>query len=245
MRLPIQSMQAVRLRPVPSDSDAWHRSVIVDFTPDEELILVVPEDKDLVDEKGDAPDEEAEAEAPAVVGDDDVLPPPLFDRGTKIEVEISFPDGIRRFTSVVRRLELQYGGSMRVDWPTEGTRIQRRDYVRVEVGYRALVWYREGDGPLQKLTGATMDISAGGVRLKLTTPLESGQRIEIEIDNSVLKGKTVQGRVVHCGEIEKKRGQPDEYWIAVEFVGIGEAMRKDMTQMVFDIQREQMKRSLA
>lgn len=245
-------MQAVRIRPKVGDSESWYRSVIVDFQTDDELVLVMPGSKDIVTEdeedgEGDADDElEAEEGGPMTVGDEDeIIPESIFDKGTAIEVEISFPDGIRRFTSVVRRLDLNYGGAMRIDWPTEGTRIQRRDFVRVEVTYRALVWFREeDDAPLQKVAGSTMDISAGGVRLNLPRPLAFDQRIEIQIEVPVLAERTLQGRVVHASEIEKRRGEEQRYWVAVEFVGVGESLRKEMTQMVFDIQREQMKRSL-
>lgn len=241
-------MQAVRLRSLQADTEQWYRSVIVDFEQEQELVLILPGKKDLEDAQGQTPGEAEPAqqdEKPKDVGDDsEFLEPPPFDRGSRVEVEVSFPDGIRRFTSVVKRLDLNYGGSVRIEWPSQGTRIQRRDFVRVDVAYRALVWYREGDGPLQQINGFTLNVSAGGVRLKLPQPLPEEQRIEVEIQTPALAGLTLQGRVVRSGEIEKARKEAQFFWVAVEYVGVDEGLRNDMTQMVFDIQREQMKRSL-
>lgn len=247
MRLPIQSMQSVRLRATREPDSPWYRSVIVDFDEGQELVLLLPsaKDREKAVDHDPAALEPAAREEPPVGDDEDLVETAVFDRGSRLEVEISFPDGIRRFSSVVRRLDLNYGGAMRVEWPSEGTRIQRRDYVRVEAEYRSIVWYREEEGgPLKQLQGHTTDFSAGGVRLRLPEPLPADQRIEMEIQNTPLKAQNLQGRVVRSGELEKKRNEPQYYWVAVEFVGVDEGLRKDMTQMVFDIQREQMKRSL-
>lgn len=244
MRLPIHSMQAIRVRPIKDGvEEEWYRSVVIDFQTDEELVVLLPDDKD----KGDGEDKDAKpaAEKEETVGDEDFLPDPIFDRGTRIEVEISFPDGIRRFTSVVRRIELFHGGTMRIEWPSAGERIQRRDYVRVDVTYPVHVWFKENpDQPLRQLSGNTINVSAGGLRLNLGEPLPSDLRVETEVQAGALKGTTMQGRVVRSGELERKKEQPQRYWVAVEFVAVDESLRNSMTQMVFDIQREQMKRSL-
>ena len=248
MRLPINAMQSVRLRSLQADTEQWYRSVIIDFEEEQELVLILPGKKDLEDARGQTPGdvevEEQDEKAKEVGDDSEFLEPPPFDRGARLEVEVSFPDGIRKFTSVVKRLDLKYGGSMRIEWPSAGTRIQRRDFVRVDVQYRALVWYKEGDGPLQQINGFTLNVSAGGVRLKLPQPLPDDQRIEVEIQTPPLADLTLQGRVVRSGELEKGRKEAQFYWVAVEYVGVDEGLRNDMTQMVFDIQREQMKRSL-
>ncbi|MEX2570347.1 MAG: PilZ domain-containing protein [Gemmatimonadota bacterium] len=278
MRLPIQSMQAVLIKPEASDEDAWYRSVIVDFTPDKELIVVMPQRQDRLGD-GDEPEVIAEA-AEATPGDppptgtseqpvsqaEDSSPAPadqdgehedddefvddlsaLFNSGTKIAVEISFQDGIRRFESVVRKIDLNFGGSLRIDWPTEGTRIQRRDFVRVDVGYPVVVRFEDPEeGGLRKLTGSTMDLSAGGVRLHLDEAIPDETWIQIDIDAGPLHDRTLHGRVVRSGEIRGKRGQKViGIWVAVEFVGIDEGIRKEMTQVVFDIQRDQKKKSLS
>lgn len=264
MRLPIHSMQAIRIRPAKGDADeAWYRSVVIDFSPDEELVVLLPDEKDLAKNEGgeeeetengqaeDAEDSAASGEdspggSQAAGDEDDFIPDPIFERGDQIEVEISFPDGIRRFNSVVRRLELFHGGTMRIEWPTAGERIQRRDFVRVDVTYPAHAWFKDDpDGPLRQLTGTTINVSAGGVRLNLPEPLDSEQRVEIEVQGSGLQGTHIQGSVVRSGELDRKKDQPQRYWVAVEYVGVDESLRNALTQIVFDIQREQMKRSLS
>ena len=68
----------------------------------------------------------------------------------------------------------------------------------------------------------------------------------MEIAVPALKALILNGRVVRSGEIEKKRSDSQQYyWVAVEFVGVDEALRKDLTQLVFDIQRDQLRKSLA
>ncbi|MEX2584119.1 MAG: PilZ domain-containing protein [Gemmatimonadota bacterium] len=268
MRLPIQSMQAVLVKPLGGEQESWFRSLIVDFVPDKELVIVLPsaddrltDEDDAEAELGEADGEKGEAAAPTEepetaaveIGDvvDDELDDTdlLFGRGTKIEVEISFPDGIRRFASVIRKQDLSFGGSLRIDWPSEGTRIQRRDFVRVEAVFPMTVRFEDPEGAtLTKYTGATMDISAGGVRLQLHEPIPDDTQVEIDIDTEPLKSQVLYGRVVRSGEIQyKKRNKkaPTEYWVAIEFAGVDEGLRKEMTQLVFDLQRQAMRRSLS
>ena len=221
------------------------RSVIVDFDVGRELVILVP--------RPGKPDPGAEPTAeetpdPAKVPDldEELLDDPPYGKGTRLEVEIAFPDGIRRFESVVRRLDPSYGGSLRIEWPSEGTRVQRREYVRVDVAKDVTVRMRnEETGAIEKILGSTIDLSAGGTRLNLADPLPDDSRVELDFDLENLRAQVLQGRVVRSGLLPPKRGAPPAYWVAVEFVGVDEALRKDMTQLVFDLQREQMRKSLS
>lgn len=76
-----------------------------------------------------------------------------------------------------------------------------------------------------------LDLGCGGAR-RVGSPSE-------------LREQTLQGRVVRSGELPKKRNAVQHYWVAVEFVGVDEALRKEMAQRVFDMQREHMKKRLS
>lgn len=246
MRLPIQSMQAVRI--CEPGTGQWFRSVIVDYEPDQELVILLPSEKDREIDADTTPIRSARGPgegSPGAAGSvrDDLVDPPAFDKGASIQVEVSLADGIRRFNSVVQRLELTYGGCLRVTWPTVGTRIQRRDYVRVDVTYRAIVHFLDEEEQPQVMEGTTLDFSAGGMRLRMVQPLPADLKLDIEVGVPALESMVLKGRVVRSGEIEKKRTDlPQFYWVAIEFVGVDAQLRKELTQLVFDIQRDQLRR---
>lgn len=254
MRLPIQSMQSVLIKPQDSEDNLWFRSVIVDFVPDRELVIVMPTQNDSVKEDGaeSIPDVDPPVSSPEPIIDEDEDElvgggmELIFSTGTRLDVEISFSDGIRRFASMVKRLDMSYGGSLRIAWPTEGTRIQRRDFVRVDSSIPMVVRYEDAEtGTLVKVNAPTIDLSAGGARLQMASPIPDDTRIEMELQSTSLKGQTLQGRVVRSALIESnRRDKRKDFWVAVQFLGVDEGLRNRLTQLVFDIQREQMRRSL-
>jgi c-di-GMP-binding flagellar brake protein YcgR len=259
MRLPIQSMQAIRI--CDPGSGQWFRSVIVDYEPDQELVVLLPSEKDRDLDADTTPIRASQPDGEGSEGEpgssrEDFLEPPTFNKGASVQVEVSLADGIRRFKSVVQRLELTYGGCLRITWPTEGTRIQRRDYVRVDVTYHTIVRFLEDEerpdeeGPVRKrqqhpreMEGTTLDFSAGGMRLRMVQPLPADLKLDIDVGVPALESTVLKGRVVRSGEIEKKRPDlPQFYWVAIEFVGVDAQLRKELTQLVFDIQREQLRK---
>lgn len=250
MRLPIQSMQAVRI--CDPNKGQWFRSVIVDYEPDQEIVILLPTEKDrdvIADmtptqssRQPGGRGENPPSGTSSGTSDDDFLEPPPFNKGAPIRVEVSLTDGIRHFNSVVRRLEFTYGGCIRIEWPTEGTRIQRRDFVRVDVTYRTVVRFFDENELLQEREGTTLDFSSGGMRLRMLQSLPAELELDIEVAVPALEGNILKGRVVRSGEIERKRTNlPQFHWVAIEFVGIDAALRKDLTQLVFDIQRDQLR----
>lgn len=246
MRLPIQSMQAIRI--CEPGKGQWFRSVIVDYEVDQELVILLPSEKDREIDADTVPVRPPQTGAETQEGaggkpGDDFLEPPTFNKGAPIQVEVSLADGIRRFNSVVQRLEMTYGGCLRIAWPTEGTRIQRRDYVRVDVTYHAIVRFLDEEKHPQEMEGSTLDISAGGLRLRMVQPLPADLKLDIEVAVPALESTLLKGRVVRSGEIEKKRVDlPQFYWVAIEFVGVDAMLRKELTQLVFDIQRDQLRK---
>lgn len=235
MRLPIQARQAILIKPLGQNEEAWFRSTIVDFQVHRELVVSLPTPKDRLGSSAFSSTSEEDAE-------EEELTDSLFSHGTELEVQISFPDGIRRFSSVVHKLDLSFGGSLHLDWPTEGTRIQRREHVRVEVRFPAVARFRNA-GALRELQGDTLDLSAGGTRILLTEPIPDDTELELRISPEERGLEPLRGRVVRSGEIDPdkvRRGLA--WWIAIEFVALDPRNQKELTQLVMDIQRQQLLR---
>jgi c-di-GMP-binding flagellar brake protein YcgR len=168
-----------------------------------------------------------------------------YHSGMDVDVQLSFPDGLRFFTTKVRSIDhISYGGSLRLAWPVEGTRVQRREHVRIRAVKGAEVWYREEESrKLKRLKGFTTDISAGGVRVRVPEALPDETQVELELDIPVPGARTLHGRVVRSGIIGKEK-KPEAYWLGIEFVGVGQVLRKALTQYVFDLEREQIRTAL-
>lgn len=75
MPLPVRPMQAVSLQILLSQEGSWYPSLVLDFTGDRELVVGVPMNR----------------------GSEVEVAP-----GTQVAVEIASPDGLRRYTAVVR-----------------------------------------------------------------------------------------------------------------------------------------------
>lgn len=212
MRLPIKVMQPVSLRIPPAE--AWYPSLILDFTEQEELVVGTPAEK----------------------GEELEVPP-----GTELMVEVILVDGVRQFRTRVRR-RAGAPGSLHLDWPAEATRIQRRDNVRVDAMVRAEATIpASGDEPKRTLPGFTIDVSAGGVRLNLAERVPDDTPIEMKLVLPEVGERECRGRVLRSGERKEAQGGT-RYWNAVEFTDISEAVRRDITKFVFDVQRDQMRK---
>lgn len=211
MRLPIRVLQPISIRRESDPEDKWYPSVVLDFVEEQELIVSPPM------EQG----EEVEIQV-----------------GSTIEVEAFLPDGIRRFHTVVRRRDPDPMKQLRLDWPEEATRIQRRDAVRVRVGMKVEVL--PGATPGKPIVGLSEDLSEGGMRLDLPG-LPVGTALQLSFDLPGIGVRKAKGSLLRWGEIEVPKGEP-RYWLAVQFTEVTDAVRKDITRAIFDIQREQLRR---
>ena len=194
----------------------WLRTMVVDFTPDREILLSIPTEGD---------------------GQVEIRP------GTVVRVKVNLADGVREFTSKVLSREALHGGVLRLRWPTDTVRIQRRDFVRVSMTLPVAVTYEaEGEAP-RVIEALTVDLSAGGVRLNLPEALPAETEVGLEIRAEQKPPYRVRGRIVHAGEVGE-HVEPKRFWAAVQFLDVSESLRNDITQYVFDVQREQIRRSL-
>jgi c-di-GMP-binding flagellar brake protein YcgR len=121
--------------------------------------------------------------------------------------------------------------------PYDIVKIQRRDYVRVKVAQ--IISYITGDytiDDIEKLklnTAILLDLSGGGMRVKLKEKLSKGDSIISELKYSSQQA-LVKGTIVRVEITE------DKQWIyGVNFDNIDERTRDKIIRMVFDIMRKQ------
>lgn len=206
-------MQAVSIQ-LPSGEGGWHATTLLDYTEDRELVVGRPGDLD--------------PEAPV-------------EPGTPVTVELPLQDGLRRFTVQVRGV-LEAPPSLRLSWPEDGERIQRRDNVRVPVQLRTEVRVvQPGGGVGPVLVGQTSDLSVGGVRVDLVDPLEPDSEIELTLHVPSVGKQECRARVLRTGELARPAGR-NRHWVAVSFTFVAPAVQREITKLVFDIQRDLLRR---
>ena len=121
-----------------------------------------------------------------------------------------------------------------INYPKKVKKLQRRDYVRVK--YNQIIKYVSGKGCKDmKLAkkGFLMDLSGGGMKIKVKEQIEFGEKIttiisygihELEITGSVVRSEIdVHGERVY----------------GIAFDEISTAMRENIIKIIFDIMRKQ------
>jgi c-di-GMP-binding flagellar brake protein YcgR len=216
-------MQPVLLEVPTGENSGTYPSLILDFSEGETIVIGVPLER----------------------GREVRIGP-----GSLVFVQISRPDGVHVLRSEVIRREPQ-GPSLHLQWPQRSERVQRRNHVRVDVMVRTHVWLRDplasGDdaGAAERLvTGVTTDLSAGGARLNLPEALERDSQLRLSLHLPGAGDQASEARVVRTGE-NRDAASGQHFWNAVEFVGMLESVRKEITRFVFDVQRDQIRKGVA
>ena len=212
MRIPLHFNQSLSMR-VPGTS-AWIPSTVLSHVEDRELVVRMPQS----------------------------LPPGAsLQVGMDVAVELALPDGLRRFSVPIKGIGAT-PPALRLAWPEEGERIQRREAVRVSVDIPVTVQVvGDGDSLGPVIAGMTSYISAGGVRLKLPVYLSANTIIRVVIDAPDSEELECTGRVLRQGELTRMTG-PNRFWVAVVFAEIAPAVLREINKMVLDIQRTQIRR---
>ncbi|HET8653933.1 MAG TPA: PilZ domain-containing protein [Longimicrobiaceae bacterium] len=195
----------------------WLVSLIIDFVEGKELVVGVPLDQ----------------------GKEVRLEP-----GTRVDVEVPHPDGLRRYTAVVQSRSASAPPSLRLSWPGGMQRIQRRNAVRVPTTFHvdAGVPGETGAHPT-RVRGLTNDLSSGGARISVPCEIPLRANLDIQLHLPDIGCRAVEARVVRRGETRLPQAEYP-HWIAVEFTAVTESVRRDITNYVFDVQREQLRKGL-
>lgn len=116
--------------------------------------------------------------------------------------------------------------------PEVAERVQRRNYVRVSLTEYA-VYKKQNSKELHWQEGMLLDLSGGGLRLKVKEKIQSGEKIAINIYFESDSMEMV-GKILRC-----TKSEVGEYICAIEFVDIDERKRDKIVQKVFSVMRKQ------
>jgi c-di-GMP-binding flagellar brake protein YcgR len=163
----------------------------------------------------------------------------------KIKVYISFfrenePGAIYIFEKQIDRIEHTPKKCFVVSYPSAIERIQRRNYVRVDVRLPFFYQKYRDDGskmPLKK--GLILDISGGGVLLRTPEYIEKDTFLQTKFKLGE-EDFDVRSKVVRV--IEKHRGRKSMYKYGIIFDNISEMVRRKIIGFVFDVERNNIRK---
>jgi len=214
MAFPLRALQPLVLSFLDVDQIIRATSRIVDFTEGKEIIVDVPYRE----------------------GDEVLVP-----IGTVLEVEVTQADAIRRFPSrVLGRLPMR-PPCLQLEWPDEIERIQRRNDVRVAAALKVEMEFHPQEGGRSTLRGETSDISAGGLRIVTPEAVPEGISVLVRLFLPSNEMLLCRGEVLRGGEIQLHNNKTAR-WAALRFTEVSERDRRELTKLVFDIQRELLRR---
>lgn len=121
------------------------------------------------------------------------------------------------------------------------TRIQRRDYFRLEVTGTVGLYQRTAEkDKLKKITDARLlDISGGGIQIQLKNKFNKGEELFISLKNILKPKELIKSKIVRI-----KKENEVLYNYGVEFIEIEEEQREEIIQWIFAYQRKNRKRGL-
>lgn len=196
--------------------ERWYPSLVMDYNEEKTLVVGVPQDHGTE----------------VMVSND-----------TPLLVELPLPDGLRRFQTTVLQRVAGLSPGLVLTWPREIERIQRRDFFRVDVERKADVSYTElASGERRTASGWTIDLSGGGVRLALPEPIPAETPLSLRLFLQQDETQLCDARVIRSGQ-RPNMPPAQKYWVACQFIDPSEAFQKEIVKLVFDIQREQMRRA--
>jgi c-di-GMP-binding flagellar brake protein YcgR len=147
--------------------------------------------------------------------------------GQELQLEWAIKRGVARQRAVVQR-HVNVGVPGLVLEPLdEPLGMQRRNFVRVDAILPVV--FEPEDGP--PVRGTTLDLSGGGMRGQVTSPLPDGSAVRVTIDLPTGESIGCVASTIRCIE-------GDVY--AFEFAEIGGADRERLIRFVFAYQRERL-----
>lgn len=213
----LHHMMPVLIQEQAQKDRGWYGSHVLDFREGEEIVVDVPMERGY-----DVP----------------------IEQGARIRVQTSHPDGIRRFGAAVLRRRDVPAPCLYLSWPDEIERIQRREYVRIEVAARIAVRLVGADGEEPRVfVGYTADLSAGGLKIDVSEPLAPASIAEVQLELPGHGTLICKARILRAGQSESPGGGV-RHWVAVQFDGISESNRNDLKRFVSDVQQEQIRQGL-
>ena len=210
-------MQALSLRIAGDGAEEWYASLVLDFVEGEELLIGVPMSRGRE---------------------------VAIRSGTPVILELALPGGLRRMTTRVRGRSLGGPPSISLDWPEDQERVQRRNDVRVDAMFPVEVRRILPAGVrAEPLRGLVADISAGGAQILLSSPLQVGETVELTMRLPGVGERQCSARVIREGlGIIRTASHPR--WAGVMFTDLGPSLRREVTKLAFDIERERRRKTI-
>lgn len=121
------------------------------------------------------------------------------------------------------------------------TRIQRRDYFRLDVTGTVDVYKMqpEKNYPRKVSEARLLDISGGGIQMQLKTKFELGEELLISLKNILRPKEFIKSEIVR---VHKENEELYNY--GVNFLEVEEEQREEIIQWIFAYQRKTRKKGL-
>ena len=121
------------------------------------------------------------------------------------------------------------------------TRIQRRDYFRLEVTGTVDLYKMQVDKnyPKKVAEARMLDISGGGIKIKLNKEFDKGEELLVSLKNILKPKEFIKSKIVR---VQKENNELYKY--GVHFVEIEEEQREEIIQWIFTYQRKSRKKGL-
>jgi c-di-GMP-binding flagellar brake protein YcgR len=121
------------------------------------------------------------------------------------------------------------------------TRIQRRDYFRLDVTALVDVYKMKDDKKYPKKISEArlLDISGDGIQMQLKKNFKKGEEILISLKNILPPKEFIRAKIVR---IQKENNELNNY--GVQFLEIEEEQREEIIQWIFTYQRKSRKKGL-
>jgi len=153
----------------------------------------------------------------------------------EIPVTIEFYDaqGFTAYETVVVKGPEEAGGTIVLQRPSNLLRTTHRSSCRVETD---LVFQVRDQVHVRKYQAEAINMSAGGVLLKLDAPFEFGDTIQIEISIPGAIPQEVVGQIVHASG---SKDQSEERFFGIRFLGLDEPIASAVAEYLWERMREQ------
>lgn len=121
------------------------------------------------------------------------------------------------------------------------TRIQRRDYFRLDVTGKVDVYKMiDNKNYPKKISDARLlDISGGGIQMQLKAKFEKGEEILLSLKNILVPKEFIKSKIVRI-----HRENDELYNYGVQFEEIEDEQREEIIQWIFAYQRKSRKKGL-
>lgn len=164
--------------------------------------------------------------------------------GELITISYNDDNAIYSFDTHVLNRQGGVEQTITLESPTEVRRVQRRNFVRIDVGLPLVYHFvDESIGEYSEgFEGRTADISGGGLRFETEQAIEENIMLDMIIDLGCGERISAFGQVVRAFQVNK--GSGIKYSIGVQFTMIDERDRDKIIKFIFQKQRELRQRGL-